>query len=427
MMYGLIGKPLGHSYSKVIHEMLGKYEYNLNELEPAQMKELIKSRNFKGLNVTIPYKKDVIPLCDRVTKLAGEIGAVNTLYFKDGQLWGHNTDYEGFLYASKRAGIQYCNKVVAILGTGGASLSALAAVKHEGCSEVYRVSRSSSDADCGIINYETLYSMAGHIQVIVNTTPVGTYPDNLHRLINLDEFSKLESVMDVIYNPFKTLLVQDAQARKLHVSNGLPMLVAQATAAAGYFLNAPGSFDKMNEKIIEALEEKLRNIVLIGMPGSGKSKVAKALSNITGKPFFDMDKEIENREGITIPEIFEKQGEKAFRDMETQVAQDLGKERGIIIATGGGSILRPQNVAALKQNGLVIHLVRPIDKLPTNGRPLSKDIDALRQMEKIRLPLYRRAADITLNNSRYLSRRKLEQYLLDKLPITKEKSYDNDK
>ena len=202
------------------------------------------------------------------------------------------------------------------------------------------------------------------------------------------------------------------------------MLVAQATAAAGCFLGTPGAFENRNEEIIQALECKMRNIVLIGMPGSGKSTVAKSLGRITGKPVVDMDKEIERREGVSIPEIFATRGETAFRDIETQVAKDLGKERGQIIATGGGAVLRPENVAALKQNALVIHLDRPVDKLPTNGRPLSKDLDALRQMEKVRLPIYRKAADITLNNSRYLSRRKLEEYLLDKLPITKENKDD---
>ena len=425
MMYGLIGYPLGHSYSRDIHLMLGKYDYVLNQVDHDQMIEFVKSRNFKGFNVTIPYKKDVIPLCDRVTDLADEIGSVNTLFFKDGQLWGHNTDYEGFLYSSRRGGVEYKGKTVAILGTGGASLSALAAVKREGCRRVVRVSRSGGSSGApDIVSYDQLDEMADDIQVIVNTTPVGTYPDNLRRVISLDGFHNLESVMDVIYNPFKTMLIQDAQERGLNTANGLPMLVAQATAAAGCFLGTPGAFENRNEEIIQALECKMRNIVLIGMPGSGKSTVAKSLGRITGKPVVDMDKEIERREGVSIPEIFATRGEAAFRDIETQVAMDLGKERGQIIATGGGAVLRPENVAALRQNALVIHLNRPVDKLPTNGRPLSKDIDALRQMEKVRLPIYRKAADITLKNSRYLSRRKLEEYLLDKLPITKENKDD---
>ncbi|MBQ9707946.1 MAG: hypothetical protein IJV66_02035 [Firmicutes bacterium] len=410
MKYGLIGRTLVHSYSKEIHEALGQYEYNLFSMEPSELEGFIGARDFGGLNVTIPYKKDVIPLCDQVSDLASEIGAVNTLYFADGKLCGHNTDYEGFLYAAKRAGIDFSGKRVLILGTGGTSLTARVAAGHQGASEVIIASRSQSDGD-KLLTYEELDKVSDGIEIIVNTTPAGTYPNNLQGVIDLDRFPACEGVIDVIYNPFKTLLIQQAEGRGLKWSNGLPMLVAQATAAAGYFLGTPGAFEDKNEEIISAMEQKMRNIVLIGMPGCGKSTVAKALGKITGKTVVDMDDEIVRRAGISIPEIFARDGEAGFRNIESQVAADLGKEKAQIIATGGGAVLRAENVAALRQNGFVLLLKRPLDKLATKGRPLSRDVDALRKMEKERMPLYEAACDMMIDNSRYRSKKALEEML----------------
>lgn len=456
MKYGLIGKTLVHSYSKEIHEALEKYEYGMFSLSEEEMLKFVGARDFGGLNVTIPYKQDVIPLCDEVSELAQAIGAVNTLYWSPAassgaeanataqagsdakaasgantaasatsntgsrKLIGHNTDYEGFLYAAKRAGIDFSGKTTLILGTGGTSLMARKAVSDSGASKIFIASRSASpkNADSGCnrtlscpiehITYEQLPQIAESIQVIVNTTPVGTFPGNMKSVIDIADFPGCHAVMDAIYNPFKTKLLLDAEKRGLRFSNGLPMLVAQATAAAGYFLGTPGAFDDKNEMIIDRMYKQMRNIVLIGMPGSGKSTIGKHIAEMTGKRFVDMDDEIVKRAGMSIPDIFSKFGEKHFRDLESETAFDLGKERGLVIATGGGAVLRPENTDALRQNGLMVHLLRPVSSLPTNGRPLSKDKAALEKMEAERLPIYEAAADVTFDNSKRMTEAKLK-------------------
>lgn len=452
--YGLIGKTLVHSYSKEIHEALGRYQYQLFSLAEDEMPDFINARDFRGLNVTIPYKKDVIPLCDEVTDLAREIGAVNTLFWKDsagdqgnaecsGQagasgginpegkiLVGHNTDYEGFLYAASRAGIDFEGKGVLILGTGGTSLMARRAAADQNAAKIYIASRhpetdppsGSKIQDAGIlstVSYDQLPEIAASIDVIVNTTPVGTFPNNMQQVIRLKDFPGCQAVIDVIYNPFKTALLLEAEKLGLKYTNGLPMLVAQATAAAGYFLGTPGAFQKENQRIIKAMKQQMGNIVLIGMPGTGKSIIGKLLAELTGKTLQDTDAKIEEEAEMTIPEIFEKEGEAGFRDRESAICKKLGKERNLIIATGGGAILRPENVAALRQNGTLVHITRSIDKLPTRGRPLSKNIEALKKMEAQRMPLYKSAADITFRNNYTCSRKKLRQrvntYILEKL------------
>ena len=396
MKYGLIGRTLAHSYSKEIHEALGKYSYGLFSLEPEDLTDFISARDFGGLNVTIPYKKDVIPLCDEVSELASAIGSVNTLYWKDRLLVGHNTDYEGFLYTAKRSGISFAGKTVLIMGNGGTSLTARKAAADEGAEKIYIVSRSAKSEH---ISYEQLPAIACDIHIIVNTTPVGTFPNNLQAIIDIADFPNCEAVIDVIYNPFKTKLLMDAEKAGLKTANGLPMLVAQATAAAGYFLGTPGAFETENEKIITKMVSDMRNIVLIGMPGSGKSTIGRIIAEKTGKTLVDMDDEIIKKAGKSIPEIFEEVGESGFRDIETEVATELGKQRGLVIATGGGAVLSEENIYALKQNGLMIHIKRPVDSLPMAGRPLSKDIDTLRAMEAVRMPIYETAADMTFDNS----------------------------
>lgn len=403
MKYGLIGKTLVHSYSKEIHEALGRYSYGLFSLSEDEMPKFVASRGFNGLNVTIPYKKDVIPMCDRISDLAAAIGAVNTLYWDPSpesssrKLTGHNTDYEGFLYAARRADMDFSGKTVLILGTGGTSAMAHKAVSDEGAKIIYTASRNPKGA--GHITYDRLPSVAEDIDVIINTTPVGTYPNNMQSIISLSDFPQCESVLDVIYNPFRTRLLMEAEKKGLKFSNGLPMLVAQATAAAGWFLGTPGAFESENERIIRSLSDSILNIVLIGMPGSGKSTIGKLLSLQLNRPFIDMDEEIVRRAGMSIPEIFEKYGESRFRKTESETALDIGKEHGLIIATGGGAVLKNENLAALRQNGKIIHIKRPADKLPTSGRPLSKDSQTLRKMEKERLPVYEAASDMTFDNS----------------------------
>lgn len=442
--YGLIGKTLVHSYSKEIHEALGRYQYQLFSLAEDEMPDFINARDFRGLNVTIPYKKDVIPLCDEVTDLARGIGAVNTLFWKNASgtgssesisqedkiLVGHNTDYEGFLYAASRAGIDFEGKGVLILGTGGTSLMARRAAADQNAAKIYIASRhpetdppsGSEIQDAGIlstVSYDQLPEIADSIDVIVNTTPVGTFPNNMQQVIRLKDFPGCQAVIDVIYNPFKTALLLEAEKLGLKYTNGLPMLVAQATAAAGYFLGTPGAFQKENQRIIKSMKQRMGNIVLIGMPGTGKSLIGKLLAELTGKTLQDTDAKIKEEAKMTIPEIFEKEGEAGFRDRESAICKKLGKERNLIIATGGGAILRPENVDALRQNGTLVHITRSIDKLPTRGRPLSKNIETLKKMEAQRMPLYKSAADITFRNNYTCSRKKLRQrvntYILEKL------------
>ncbi len=421
--YGLIGKSLVHSYSKEIHEALGRYQYQLFSLNEDAMPQFVKTRDFGGLNVTIPYKRDVVPLCDEITELAQGIGSVNTLFWRAGRLVGHNTDYEGFLYSASRAGIDFANKCVLILGTGGTSLTVRKAATDLSAAKIYIASRrckASEQADgYTLVSYEELPQVADKIEVIVNTTPVGTFPSNLEQLIHLKDFPHCQSVIDVIYNPFKTALLMEAEELGLSYSNGLPMLVAQATAAAGYFLGMPDAFVGENERIIKSMERRMSNIVLIGMPGTGKSTVGKILAEQTGKTLQDMDAEIEKEAGMTIPEIFEKEGEAGFRARETALCMRLGKEHSQIIATGGGAILKSVNVSALRQNGTVVQITRSVEKLPTHGRPLSKNIEVLKKMERQRMPLYKKAADLTFHNNYSCSRSKLaervDEYILKKL------------
>ena len=394
MTYGLIGEKLGHSYSKVIHESLGRYDYDLFSLDKAQFEKFIAGREFSGLNITIPYKKAVIPFCDHITDLARRIGAVNTLYFKDGDLWGTNTDYLGFLYAAKAAGISFKDKKVLILGNGGTSLMARAAAADCGASQILVTSRRGEP---GCIAYDDL---AAHedVDVIINTTPVGTYPNNGERLICLPGFPHCSGVIDVIYNPFATDLLQQAQSLGIAHTNGLPMLVAQATAAAEFFLSEKG-LQSENRQITQSLKRQIENIILIGMPGCGKSSFGKALAKQLNKDFVDMDHEIEKADGRAIPTIFQESGESYFRDLETKIARALGKEKGQIIATGGGVVLRPENMKALSQNGTVLFIQRPLEKLATDGRPLSKDINALKTMYEKRLPLYNEYSQLVFTPS----------------------------
>lgn len=418
MTYGLIGKTLIHSYSKEIQESLGKYTYDLISLSSEEMPDFIKSREYNGLNVTIPYKQDVIPLCDEISPLAQAIGAVNTLYWEHpegktpeerGRLIGHNTDYAGFLYAASRAGIDFAGKNVLILGTGGTSLTTRKAASDKGAATIRIVSRhKGADGETdhvigstpvSFISYDELPEIAESVDVIINATPVGTYPKNLQSIISLRDFPNCRGSMDVIYNPFRTALLLEAEELGIPYSNGLPMLVAQATAAAGFFLGTPGEFEKENERIITAMEKDIRNITLIGMPGSGKTTVGRHLAEISGKKFVDLDDEIAAEAGMSIPEIFRLEGEEGFRKRETEVCRRFGKENRQIIAAGGGAVLRKENVQALRQNSIVIHVKRPLEQLAMDGRPLSKDMDTLRRMETERMPVYEKAADVTYDNT----------------------------
>lgn len=383
MKFGLIGEKLSHSYSKIIHEALGKYPYDLFSLDHNEFTRFLSERNFDGLNVTIPYKQAVMPFCDKITDLATEIGAVNTLYFRQGKLWGTNTDYYGFLYAARQAEVSFEGNHVYILGNGGTSLTARKAAADRGAASITIVSRKASP---GCISYEELQECC-NVDIMVNTTPAGMYPQNETRLIDLDDFPDCKGVIDVIYNPLYTDLLLQAQQRGIPNSNGLPMLVAQATCAAELFLDTSG-LQVENERIMAGLQGETENIVLIGMPGCGKSTIGKRLADRLGKDFVDMDAAIEARTGKTIPAIFEEKGEGYFRSLESETAASLGKERNQVIATGGGVVLTPKNMRSLRQNGFIVFIQRDLNSLAMDDRPLSKDKKALKAMYETRLPLY---------------------------------------
>ncbi len=381
-LYGLIGGKLGHSYSPQIHSLLGDYTYKLFEMEEEEVGEFLRKREFDAVNVTIPYKKTVMPFLDKIDEKALKIGSVNTIVKeKDGTLKGYNTDYYGFSYMLKKGGINVHGKKVLILGDGGASLTVQNVVKDLGAREIVVASLFTET------NYDHLDPHFDS-EIIINATPVGMYPKNLETLVNLDNFTKLEGVADVIYNPERTLLMLDAERRNIPHISGLYMLSAQAKKAAEYFFNK--EFDNaVIDKIVKKLSFELTNIILVGMPGCGKTTVGNLLASHYGRKLVDTDELIVKKAGKSIPEIFAEQGETGFRKIEAEIIKEVGKEKELVIATGGGVIVTPENFDALRQNGTVIFINRNIDVLPTDGRPLSQKND-LNEMFKKRLPLYRK-------------------------------------
>ena len=383
MKCGLLGRKLGHSYSPQIHNQLGSYDYSLFEKEPEELDSFLKDGDFSGLNVTIPYKKSVISQLSELTPIAAKLGAVNTIVRRDGKLVGHNTDYFGFQSMVAQSGLTVRGKKVLVLGSGGASNTAVAVLEELGASVVV-ISRTGEN------NYENLHRHTD-AAVIVNTTPVGMYPHVGVSPLDLVLFPNLEGVLDIIYNPARTQLLLDAQSRGLVTMNGLWMLVAQAKESAEWFTNSRIS-NEIIKKIHNNLRLKMENIALIGMPGSGKSTVGKLLSSQLGKEFADADSAIIEKAGISIPEIFEQRGEEWFRAIESEVLAELGKRSGLVIATGGGCVTREENYPLLHQNGTIFCLDRDISYLPTHGRPLSQK-GQLEEMYRIRNPLYHRFAD----------------------------------
>lgn len=397
--YGLIGEKLGHSYSKQIHHALCGYNYELMSIPREEIEAFLSARNFTGLNVTIPYKRTVIPHCDLLTDAAREIGSVNTLVMQsDGRLLGDNTDYAGFLYLARKVGLSFKGKKVLVLGSGGTSLTARAAVRHEGAREIVVVSRS------GAVNYQNIYDHAD-VDIIVNTTPVGMFPNNGQCLIDLTQFSKLCGVLDVVYNPLSTALLLEAKRLGIPCGGGLSMLVAQAKYAAERFGKMLIS-DEQIGIIEQKMRKELTNLVLVGMPGSGKTTLAAACAESMGREVVEIDELIVQKAGMSIPEIFSKYGEAHFRALETEAVAEVGRRTGLVISTGGGAVLREQNVAAMRQNGLVVCLDRPLELLPTEGRPLSKGIDALRQMKEQRAPIYKKSSDLTVENNKGIEQAK---------------------
>ncbi len=396
MEYGCIGERLKHSFSKEIHNSLSDYKYELREIPKDEFDAFMTERNFKAINVTIPYKEAVIPYLYYIDKTAKEIGAVNTIVNKGGKLYGYNTDFYGMCSLISHAGIDLQNKKVAVLGTGGTSKTAKAVVKSLLAKEILTVSRS---VKTDTVTYEELYERHRDVDIIINTTPLGMFPNNFACPIDIADFPKLSGVIDAVYNPLKTQLICDAKRRGIKAEGGLYMLVAQGVAASEIFLDKKYSLEILNGIFVKLKRQK-ENIVLIGMPSSGKTTVGKEIANKLGRKFYDTDELIEQKSGRTIPEIIQTMGETHFRKLESDIVSEISKETGIVIATGGGVVLKEENINALSQNGRIYFLDRPIELLtPTADRPLTSTKEALLQKHKERYSLYLKSADVKLDAS----------------------------
>ena len=404
MKYGLIGEHLGHSFSKQIQTRIAEienvkdYDYQLVELDKEEFKEFMEKKDFTGINVTIPYKKDVIPYLDEMDESAKAIDAVNTIINVDGKLKGYNTDFGGFLYMVKAHNVHMEGKKVLIIGNGGACAAVKAVCEHENAKAIVIVSRSS---DRGAIGYDEMYTSHLDADIVVNTSPVGMYPNITNAPIDVSWFHKLECVLDVVYNPILTRLCFEAQEADIKRVIGLEMLIAQAKYTFEIFENM--SFD---DSIIDEIKKEMLkdrcNIVLIGMPSAGKTTIGKMLEEKLGKEFFDLDDMIIAKAGKSIPEIFQESGETGFRAIETEVAIEASKMNNKIIATGGGTIKHKVNMDFLRLNGITIFIDRDVDKLISSdpNRPLSSSKLALQQMHKERYPLYQKyAAYVAVNNT----------------------------
>lgn len=389
-MYGLLGEHLPHSFSPEIHMNLGNEDYHLFEIAPENLEKFMTEHNFDGINVTIPYKKSVIPFLDVISPEAEKIGAVNTITVRDGKLYGDNTDYFGFVYMLEKSGISVEGKKAVVLGGGGASATIQTVLRDMNAKEIIVVDLGAEN------NYDNLY-LHFDGEIIVNATPVGMYPNNLKSLVNLDDFKNLSGVLDVVYNPLKTKLILDAEERNIPSATGLSMLVAQAKKAHEIFFDTKLD-TAVCEKIEKILHNQMCNIVLIGMAGCGKSTVGKALAERLGKELVDTDEMIVNTENKPIPEIFAEKGEDYFRWCENVAVNLAGKEKSQIIATGGGVVTREENYKALKQNGIIVFINRDADLLPTNGRPLSQ-MHGVKALYEKRMPLYRKFADIEIDGN----------------------------
>ena len=394
MKYGLIGEKLSHSFSKEVHARLADYEYEICEIAKDKLPSFMEQKDFRAINVTIPYKEAVIPYLHYISDEAKAIGAVNTIVNRDGKLYGYNTDFFGMSSLFNYMKLSVKNKKAVILGSGGTAKTANAVLKHLGASEVITVSRQEKE---GVITYEDLYSKHIDAEIIVNTTPVGMYPDNNSIPIDISKFRNLCGVVDAIYNPLRTGLVLAAKEREINAEGGLYMLVAQAVYASEIFLDTKYSTETLNDVYQSILAEK-ENIVLIGMPSSGKSTVGSILADKLSRPLYDTDAVIVESEGNSIPQIFQTVGKDGFRDIETRVIANISLQNGLIIATGGGAVLRKENVSKLKQNGKIFFLDRsPDNLLPTEDRPLSTTMEAMIKLYHERYPIYSGTSDITVN------------------------------
>lgn len=396
MRCGLIGEKLGHSFSKEIHQKIGGYGYDLIELAPDELESFILSGDHDGLNVTIPYKQAVMEYLDEISDLAREAGAVNTVVNKNGRLSGYNTDCGGMKMLIEKMSIELKGKKVFIAGSGGTSRTAMAVCKSLGASEIVRASRSGRN---GAVTYEEAYDICKDAALLINTTPAGMYPDTESRPFDIGRFDHPEGVLDVVYNPLSTRLIQDARSKGIRAENGLYMLVGQAVLSSELFTGEKAD-EATIEKIYQELLSEKRSIVLTGMPGSGKSTLGRMLAKRLGREMVETDEIISSEAGITIREIFAKYGEQHFRDLESEVIKRFSVKSGLIISTGGGAILRKENVEALRLNGSIVFIDRPLESLRATGsRPLSDDRNKLEKLYKERYQIYRDTADIVVETS----------------------------
>ena len=393
MNYGCIGEKLAHSFSKEIHNRLFDYEYILKEIPREELDVFMIQKDFKAINVTIPYKEAVIPYLDYVDEIAKRIGAVNTIVNRGGKLYGYNTDFSGMRGLIEKNNLSLKDKKVLILGSGGTSKTAYAVAESLGAREIYKVSRDGKD-NC--ITYTEAKNSHADAEFIINTTPCGMYPKVNVSAVDVADFPQLSGVVDAVYNPLRSRLVQDALDRGIPAVGGLYMLVAQAAFAAEHFIDTPVPGEKI-DAIYQELFNLKQNIVLIGMPGSGKSTIGKALAQMLQMDFVDTDEKIVETAQKPIPEIFAEQGEKAFRDLESEAIFEVSKQQHCVIATGGGAVLRSENVKCLTQNGRIYFLDRPLSAIEaTADRPLSSSREALEQRYKERYDIYVHSAHVHL-------------------------------
>lgn len=393
MIYGCIGEKLSHSFSKQIHAMLFDYDYELLEVEKQKLDEFMKKREFKAINVTIPYKEDVIPYLDYISDRAKSIGAVNTIINENGRLLGFNTDFSGLTALIEKNGITFKGKKVLILGSGGTSKTALAVSRALNAKEVYRVSRTKKE---GLITYDEAKALHSDADIIINTTPLGMFPNKRESAVDINDFQNLSAVLDAVYNPLRSKLICDAEKKGIKAVGGLYMLVAQGAHAAELFTG-----EKLPQKKIEEVYKNMvfsrQNIVLIGMAGCGKTTIGKILAEKLDMNFVDTDEKIIEKAKMPIPEIFEKYGEEHFRMLESKVIEEISKLQNTVIATGGGAVLKRENVLALRGNGRIYFLDRPLEQIiPTSDRPLSSSREALEKRYGERYEIYKSSCTVHL-------------------------------
>ncbi len=397
-LYGCIGEKLKHSFSKEIHNALTDYDYKIIEVERDKLGDFAKSGDFAAINVTIPYKEMIMPYLYCIDEHANSIGAVNTVVNRDGRLYGYNTDFYGMSILLSHAGISVKGKKVVILGTGGTSKTAFAVCQAEGAHDIVRVSRTGRE---DAVTYEEMYERHTDADVIINTTPAGMFPCIFDKAVDLDRFPSLSGVVDAVYNPLRTPMILDAKKRGIPAEGGLYMLVAQAVRASEIFIDTKYD-DGECERVYRRIASEKENIVLIGMPASGKSTVAKILASALGRTAIDTDKLIVERAGKDIPTIFSEDGEATFRELEAEVIREAAKKTGVVIATGGGAVLRRDNVDALRENGRLYFIDRPLERLmPTKDRPLTSTREDITRRYEERYGIYTNAADVIINANCY--------------------------